>query len=139
MYIYLFVLSFTKIKSKQECIPSAEGRGESASVHDGIPPWPDPSTSPLGMDLKTPPGQTPQPPPLDMGLETPHSDPSTSPNWVWAWRPPATHNFLPGYGPGDPPATLNFPPGYGLETPPPARPLNFPPGYGAGDPPPWTE
>ena len=49
------------------------------------PPWPDPSTSTLGVGLETP-GLTPQLPP-----------------WLWAWRPPLARplKLLPGCGPGD--------------------------------------
>ena len=98
-------------------------------------PWPDPSTSPLGVDLENPPppGQTPQ-----------------LPRWCGPGEPLARPLNLPlGCGPGEPPIPpvrpLNFPTGVGLETLL-ARPLNLPLGVGletsphgqTPKPPPWV-
>ena len=63
--------------------------GVSASVHAGIPPRPDPSTSPLGVGLETPQGQTPQLPP-----------------WLCTWRPARHAGIPPAMHAGIPPPLL---------------------------------
>ena len=74
--------------------------------------------TPLSVGLETPLRCRPEDPPR-CGPGDPRPDPSTSPPWVWAWRPCQAR-------------PLNFPLGVGLKTPQ-ARPLNFPPGCGPGD------
>ena len=75
------------------------------------PPWPVPSTSPLGVGLETPPGQTPQPAPGCGPGDPPRPDPSTSPLGVGLETPLARPLKLPlGCGHGNLQGMLGYTP-----------------------------